>query len=912
MSYFRSSARGKSCHPFRQSRPPRSVLLVVSLLLWGTADGAGQELTGRVQGSVVADDGQPLIDVTISARGASLQGERFARSDARGQFRLLALPPGIYKVRFHRIGYRDLALENVPVRLGRTTPLGMVELEARPLEMAPLVVQSGPVVIDPITTTLGATLSSETFQTLPTERDYLSVVTLLPQANQSFFGDELNISGATGYDNAYYIDGVNVTEPYRASGATRLPYNFIEHIEVKTGGFEAEHGRSMGGIVNVVTRSGGNQFRGSVFSYFTSSSLNSEGKRGLIDLESGSFTRYDIGLSLGGPIIQDRLWYFAAYDANVEREELELPGDLGPRTDRTLSHQFAGKLTWRATRGTDVALTVMGDPTTGDLVGNVMHASLHPPRALANPDPFLADMRRGGITVSLAATHRWGQDFVLEGSFARSHTRIRTRGATERGRTEMLFMDATTGIWSGGHGNEWDHESERTAASVIGSGYFGQHSVEAGIQFEDNVLDEEWLWQSDGPRGIGHLTKLAENSFLGFPLDFRTRVRNHVVSLFAQGSLLFHPRLRLQPGLRWEGQYFRGLTSGLEGAITNEIQPRLGFIIYPGDPASQKITASYARYYEQLPNLPVSFFYGDLNQEAFLWSHDPRVDASDPLVFNFVFRAVQDLQGQHFDEFTLGYERQIGERMSLGVRGIYRTVGEIIAHAIVNADTFLAGNPGRGRLDFLPEPEHEYTGLELSVSQQGGGDLNFYIAYVLSRTAGNYTGLYDQDRPGLSNPNAGGNFTDPQSIAAGPLPNDRPHVFKAFGTYRFRWGLRTGLFFTWQSGTPLNEFGANPLNPTDIVFLRPRGDAGRTPAIWDLNVRFAYELSRISPLPPGSRLTLDVLHAFSPERPVWLEQRRFLAVDPETGEQVSLNPNYLAPMAFQAPMTLRLGIEIGL
>lgn len=898
------------------SLSPGRLVAAVAVMVTGVLFTGGlraQEVSGSIQGRIVDTTEAALPGARVVVSSPSLQGTRAAVADEEGRFRIMALRPGGYRVEVDRLGYRSSVLQRVPVRLGRTTSVGSIRLSVEALELEPLVVEADGVTIDPTTTTLGTTLDAEMIEALPTARDYLSIVTLLPQANRSFFGDELNISGATGFGNAYYMDGVNVTEAFEAGGATDLPYNFIDDIELKTGGIGAGHGRALGGIVNVVTHSGGNELEASVFSFFTNSSLASSPQRGVLELERGSFTRYDVGGSVGGPIVRDRLWYFVAYDADVERESLQLPGDVGIRTDRTLSHQFAGKLTWNATPSTDLVLTVVGDPTTRDRIGGGFFAQQNPPRALANPDPFLFDVREGGVTVSLSATQTVGDDLLLETTFARSDFRDRGVGATERGRTEMLFQDATTGVWSGGTGGSNDFETDRTAISLTGTAYRGDHSLKAGVDFEDNVLDSEILWQSDGPAGVGALTKFSESLFVGLPLDFRTRTRNRVVSAFAQGSFLVHPRLRLNPGLRWDGQYFDGLTSGLEGSITDQIQPRVGLIVYPGeDPSSEKITASYARYYEQLPMSPVMIFYGGLEQRIIFWDHDPRDDPSGELVQSFVARASDDLEGQHYDEFTLGYERRIGDDVRLDIRGIYRSIQEIIALPMVSPDLELAGNPGEGRLDFLPDPEHEYKALELSVSRLRAGKLSFLGSYVLSRTVGNYTGLFDQDG-GVANPNGPGNFVDPLALedATGPLPNDRSHVFKVFGAYRFDSGLQLGAFFTWQSGTPLNDLGAHPFDPFQQVFLRPRGSAGRTPAIWDLNFHAEYDVSS-SAVPFGTRLKLDVLHAFNPQEPVELVQQRFLAIDPQTGEQIVPNPNFMAPLAFQPPMTVRLGVEIGI
>ena len=90
---------------------------------------------------------------------------------------------------------------------------------------------------------------------------------LSPMATESYYGDGLNLAGSTGWENVYYIDGNNVTDPMRSSSGTNLPYNFVKEIEIKNGGYEAEFGSSIGGIANIITHSGGNQFHGQVFGF---------------------------------------------------------------------------------------------------------------------------------------------------------------------------------------------------------------------------------------------------------------------------------------------------------------------------------------------------------------------------------------------------------------------------------------------------------------------------------------------------------------------------------------------------------------------------------------------------------------------------------------------------------------------
>ena len=888
-------------------------VVLATLALLGPAGIAAQQVTGDIQGRITSPRGQPLAGVQVSVAGSSLQGERRTVSDARGGFRLLALPPGAFTVRLSRIGYRPLVIEHVAVRLGQTTALGEVTLPEQATELPPLVVMADRPAIDPLTTAIGTDLSATSFEQLPVGRDYRSIITLLPQANESYLGDGVNIAGGTGLENAYFLDGVNVTEPYRGDGGIDLPFNFIDHLELKAGGYEAEYGRALGGIVNVVTRSGGDERSVSGFAFFTGSGLASSAERGLVDQGRGDFTRYDAGLSLGGPIQRNRLWYFLAYDAKVEREHVRIPGS-DVATDAALTHEFAAKLTWRANTSTDLVFTAVGDPSTRDIVGNPFFAPLLPPDSLANPDPFLGVWNEGGVMLALRGNHLVGQRLHLEATLSRTTSWQKNGGATSRGQTEPLFSDDITATWSGGYGNRWDRTSARSAASLRGELFAGEHSLTGGVEYEHDRLHEDWRWHSNGPDSAGWFERFGPSDYLTLPLDFRTVVHNRILSLFVQGSYLATPWLRINPGLRWDGQFFSG-PGGRSGSLTDQVQPRLGFVVYPDRSASQKVMGSFGRFYEQMPNQTVSFWFGGLHQDVIIYGQDPRVDTTGRFVVSYDnMGTAARVRGQHYDEFTLGYERGLRAGLTFRARGVYRILREILTtvDSLVSGSQYvsLGANPGRGPANFLPRPKASYMALELAAQKVDASPLQYSLAYVLSRHHGNYVGLYDQDA-GIGNPNSGSNFTNAAELqnAEGLLPNDRTHAFKAFGSYRFRSRLTVGSYITLQSGTPLSYLGYNATSPFDFVFLRPRGTAGRTPWIWDLNVHLSYDL-RLPGAPLSSRIVLDAFHLFSSKRPVRIEQKAFLSVD-QTGEQTTPNPLYGQVLLRQPPMTLRVGLQLG-
>lgn len=221
-----------------------------------------QEVSGNLEGVILNNQQLPVAGANVMVSSPSLQGLRSAATDGEGRFRVPGLPVGMYVVTISHVAYRETRLLDVVIRLGKTTGLGEIVLQPEVIEIEAVEILDTKPVIDPISTVSGGNLAEEAYRDLPVERDYRSIATLLPQVNESYLGDEANFGGATGLENKYFVDGVETTDPYRGVTGTTLPYNLIKEIEVKTGGYQAEYRSSLGGIVNAVTHSGGNEIHG--------------------------------------------------------------------------------------------------------------------------------------------------------------------------------------------------------------------------------------------------------------------------------------------------------------------------------------------------------------------------------------------------------------------------------------------------------------------------------------------------------------------------------------------------------------------------------------------------------------------------------------------------------------------------
>jgi Carboxypeptidase regulatory-like domain len=877
---------------------PRCCAFCAVLLVFMSRPAWSQDVTGELEGWVVDTNGNPLAESLVTAEGPRLQLPRTASSDQRGYFRIAALAPGVYTLRIRLIGRRPVALDHVTVALGQTTSLGLVRLEPESFELPEIVVSGDRPVIDPTTTALATNLRAETFTSLPVDRNYRSIVALAPQANTSYFGDETNIAGSTGLENAYFVDGVNVTDLDAGATSVNLPYNFVQEIQIKTGGYEAEHGRAQGGIVNVVTPTGGNTLGGEVYAFLTNDELSSRARLGLNNVALGEFSKYDVGASVGGPIARDRVWFYAAYNPTFERQDASVPGSGRLRDTRTV-HLLAGKLTWQATATTNATFTMVGDPSRHDPFVNSPNAG-----SAANPEVALGKREEGGVTLSLQTRSLARPNLLLSASLARSEQISDQEAGTERGRQEPRLDDFVTGISSGGYGGFSRNRRVRTAAQATASLDLSAHAIKFGLEYEDNFSDNDncsnWIERHD------------DNVYVWILGCNSGRAHNRIPTAYGQDSWQISRRLRLNAGLRWEGQYFEGTNGRLAQTITDQIQPRAGVIYLPGALGTQRLFASWGKFYEQVPVLLATSYYGEGEQIFIHYPQSPLVSTAGADTSAFPIGGaprVDGLHGQSYDEVTLGYERQVGVHFKFGARGIHRALRWAIEDGLGATGRFLVGNLGRGELSNFPRARRRYTALELTFERLGDARFTFLMSYVLSRTWGNYTGLFASDvSQGAPNVSAQFDFVEQTPNGTGLLPNDRTHVLKFFGAYRFDFGLTTGASFLWERGTPLSEYGGIFTGPPYWSFLRPRGTAGRTPTIWDLNLRFTYlvPVRRASPRP---EVVLDLFHVGSPRRAVTFDQVHYTGVD-QVGNQTGANVNYGVVTQYQPPMSARLGLLV--
>jgi hypothetical protein len=259
-----------------------------------------------------------VVGATIVATSPALQGEHVVISEENGHYYITALPPGMYLLTVY---YSDAVYtrSNVVIQVGKDVVVNLSVDSGTPDRPRGEVIElSGTAtIVDQGSTKTGLTFTDDYTRNIPTARTFGGVVGQAAGAQADNYG--VSFAGATSTENIYIVEGINTTDTGFGGLASNLPNEFIQETEVITGGYNAEFGRATGGIVNVVTKQGSDEFHGSVFGYLQPGALIADAKvvqreGGSIDSKTDLDYRYDIGAELGGPIIKKKLWFHVGFN----------------------------------------------------------------------------------------------------------------------------------------------------------------------------------------------------------------------------------------------------------------------------------------------------------------------------------------------------------------------------------------------------------------------------------------------------------------------------------------------------------------------------------------------------------------------------------------------------------------------
>lgn len=304
--------------PERQAKRPfakkalSAAICAVALSMGNTA--LAQDTSGSVRGIVQGAGSNTVVEVVDTSRGTT----RSESTGAGGSFDIGGLRPGSYQVRVVQDGRLVDTLE-VQVSLGSATSINLATSQSVINE----IVTSGrrQAAVDTSIAESGLILDSEFLLEMPIRRDLTSVALLAPGASSgdNRFGNLASFGGASVAENTSFINGLNTTNFRTGVGFTQVPFEFYDTIQVKTGGYSAKYGRSLGGVMNATAKSGSNDWDFGVNAYYDDQLETSPNTFAAAnDLDEDSTSTYDVYAS--GPIIRDRLFFYAMY-SDVDRDE---------------------------------------------------------------------------------------------------------------------------------------------------------------------------------------------------------------------------------------------------------------------------------------------------------------------------------------------------------------------------------------------------------------------------------------------------------------------------------------------------------------------------------------------------------------------------------------------------------------
>ena len=456
---------------------------------------------GAINGRVLDQAGAALANAKVTVSGQT--GDRVVNANAEGEFDAPNLIPGLYTVRAEQAGFKTISVPNVEVFVGKTSSLKLT-LEAGAVSEV-IEVSAGAATIDTGSTAIGQNLNDQLFQNIPVQRSVTSLFYLAPGVADSGKGGVANpsISGGSALDNLYVADGVNITDSAfgglgvfsRNFGTIGVGINtaFIKEVQVKTGGFEPQYGQSQGGIINIITQSGGKTFHGALYGYARPQAFEATRRQPDDFPRTNKFgnllqeENYDAGFDLGGPVLglKDKAFFFGSFNPTVRREIVRgatgsglerLLGDTHRRY-RTLNYAF--KLDTNVSPNHQFAFSIFGDPT---VTNNAPFATLNIDNLTA-----LNKLDYGTRNISTRYTGTLSPTWTLTASFSQGHNSFNESGFSDFDQIVDRTQPARGNFTAVGYGffEPTDSTTYRaTFDTTKQASFWGQHTFGLGYQFQ--------------------------------------------------------------------------------------------------------------------------------------------------------------------------------------------------------------------------------------------------------------------------------------------------------------------------------------------------------------------------------------------------------------------------------------------
>jgi carboxypeptidase family protein len=872
--------------------------LGLAIVLMSAHAAVAQTTNGTVTGRVIDGQGLPIPHVTINATSSSLPGGRTTQTSENGDYLLANLPSGTYVLSFELSGFET----QTPIVMVSPTQVSPVNVKLGVAGVTENVSVVGDASVATKTALVAIKYKQDIISALPTNRAIEATLLQAPSVHPTGPGGAYSFNGSMSFEPLYLVNGATVSENLRGQPLPMFIEDAIQETTIATAGISAEFGRFDGGVVNVITKSGGNTFGGS----FRDTLMN-DNWRSLTPFPADTKVAKTVPTyeyTFGGPVAADRLWFFTAGRIQDSQQARTTAITLIPYTFESNTQRYEGKLTYAVARGSLLQGSFV------KLFEDQVGASQNPANVMDLNSLYTAKRPQNLFTVTY--TGAISSRLALEARLSVRNQDLVGVGAT---RTDLiagtLLLDNQRGTryWAPTFCGVCDPESRDNDDVFVKGSYFlstrgtGSHNMVFGYDtFDDKRFANNH--QSGSDYRILGTTSIVQGGTI-YPVfagDGTTLIRyNPIVlgthgthfrihSLFYNDNWQLNSKLTFNLGLRFDKNHGR---DGADQLITTDssFSPRLGVIWDPTSDGKWSITASFAKYVTSVLNSLADASSPAGNFGLFDWLYrGPGINtnAAAPLVtsdvaiqqvFNWFnansgtamspvratypgvsVKIPQGLDSPDSIEYALGVSRQLGSRTTLRLDGVFRDYRNFYSQRI-DMSTGRVTDPSSNRFDVIAientnDVTRKYAGLTASMTYRVNGQTEVGGNYTLSHTYGNVDG---------ENTNTGPIPTDiytyPEYKQAawaypmGDLSVDQRHRVRIWATYGIRQvdGLSVSVLQDASSGVPYGAVGVVDARTfvTNPGYVTPQGgsteayyytarDAFRTEATYRTDVALNY------------------------------------------------------------------------
>jgi hypothetical protein len=863
----------------RHSRRTVSALLVLPLLLAGGLEVAlaGSTQTATVRGHVADDKGEALVGVTLNLHADTLIRDRALITDASGNYFVGGLPPGKYSVTAQLGGYITTAFETLLV-IDQTTVLNMVLKEG---ELTETVTVEGTKPVVDKGSTEGAVVVDKSFsESLPLGRAFQTLMGFAPGVANASSGNP-NIAGGTASSNNYLFDGVSTRDPVTGTFGANIVFDSIEAVDTKLFGISAEYGQFQGGIANVITKTGGNTFTGSLRDRLTSPSwtlshdLNAKefGPAGVPtnpntglpanDDRGQADTSHELQTTLGGPIVRDHAWLFLTYQKIEQALSFQVGNPAGgPGADGIFPTVQQGdfsliKGTYQATANQRFQYQWQEDPFSVPVCydttffGGVCYEQYN-----------VEKQQQGGYFWLANWDATWGAHVVTNVKVTRFRTGfpgnvpeapVPDRPGLPHSRTSEMGLGIDLGsgdsfdntVFSPVPNTRPREQYEASATMFFGSKNAGSHTVKVGLDYNktqdlgSSTIAGNAIFYFTflnpppgvaGSNGTGDAYDVNNRQYL-YWIDFAAPGQassvNKFTNLYVQDDWQLNRHWSFNLGLRGEKSDNEN-DVGEKIISSTGIAPRLGAAFDVNGDGKHLLKATAARYLAGINLTTISPFIrvagGQSEYNIFANITGPGtptwVLVGQHSADPFTSQFASGIKPQRIDEYTLGYEFGVSPSLGFKANVIDRNWGDIITTQF--SWDYSTGTPRKiTRIDNSSEAKRKYQALFLQAEKRLSNGWQLLANYTYGKAQGNVTNEDGFDTfgsyPGV--PQATNN-------RYGYEPWDVRHQLKGFAFYNLplhskRHALSIGGGLNYQTGL---AYGKETPAPGPLVVVGPGPD----------------------------------------------------------------------------------------